>query len=135
MPSEPQQIGGWDGVERRRAPNDHEVMQRVEELLEQRLQSPGLKIRNFGDLQAALSIAVVLIGGIAWGLKLEARIDELLRNHVNMQAQISKGILPLTEERILSLTTRLDRREQEGERAMLMIRDVQKECQQAIRSK
>jgi hypothetical protein len=133
MPSEPQQIGGWDGVERRRRPNDHEVLQYIDEQVEVKLKEPGLRIRSFGDIYHAMSIAVVMIAGVAWGLKLEAKIEMTQKELTSMQLLINKGILPITEERLSSLTTRMDRREQEGERAMLMIRDVQKECLQAVK--
>lgn len=120
-------MGGWDGEERRRNPTDHEVLRRVEDT--------GLKIRSFGDIYHAMSIAVVMIAGVAWGLKLEARIEAAQRDQTEIRAQLSKGILPLAEERLNSLAGRLDRREQEGDRALVMIKEVQKECQQVLRGK
>jgi cob(I)alamin adenosyltransferase len=133
MPSEPQQIGGWDGVERRRKPSDHEVFQYIDDQVESKLKEPGLRIRSFGDIYHAMSIAVVMIAGVAWGLKLEAKIDMVQKELMSMQLLINKGILPITEERVNSLTARLDRREQEGERVANMVKEVQKECLQLIR--
>lgn len=133
MPSEPQQIGGWDGVERRRKPADHEVLHYIDEQVDAKLREPGLRIRSFGDIYHAMSIAVVMIAGIAWGLKLEAKTEMVQKELVQLQLLINKGILPVAEERLNSLTARLDRREQEGERMLVMIREVQKECQAAIR--
>jgi hypothetical protein len=93
----------------------------------------GLKIKTFSDVNAALSIAVVMLGGIAWGLKLESRIDAATKEIIDIRTMISRGILPVAEERLVSLTARLDRREQEAERALILIREVEKECREKLK--
>jgi len=40
---------------------------------------------------------------VAWGLKIEARIDEQQRNLTRITGHIDRGILPITEERIKQL--------------------------------
>lgn len=123
-----QQQAGWNGDERRHAPRDHEILRHVDEVLDQRLASPGLKVRTFGDLQAALSIAIVLLAGIAWGLKLESRLEDVLKQTQDLQVRVSRGILPLTEERLNHLAAILERQEVERKQVMDLVRDLQKEC-------
>jgi hypothetical protein len=118
---------GWDGIERRRDPDSHEVYAYIDRKM---AEPGGLKIKTFSDINAALSIAVVMLGGIAWGLKLETRIDSAVKEAVEVRTMVAKGILPVAEERLGSLTARLDRREQEAERALILIREIEKECQQ-----
>jgi hypothetical protein len=120
----------WDGLERRREPSSHEVYRYID----QKMAEPGgLKIKTFSDVNAALSIAVVMLGGIAWGLKLESRIDAATKEIIDIRTMISRGILPVAEERLVSLTARLDRREQEAERALILIREVEKECREKLK--
>lgn len=131
MPSEPQQLGGWEGNERRKHPTEHEVYRYID----QQLESKSLRISSFADIYHVLSIVMVLVGGVAWGLKLESKIEVVQQEQSEMTASVQKGILPVTEERLSSLTSRLDRREQESEKAMQMIMEVQKECQRVLREK
>lgn len=123
-----QQQAGWNGEERRLAPRDHEILRHVDEMLDARLASPGLKVRTFGDLQAALSIAIVLLAGIAWGLKLESRLEDVMAQTNDLRVQVGKGILPLTEERFNRLAEAISRAEIERKQVMDLVRDLQKEC-------
>jgi hypothetical protein len=122
--------GSWDGIERRHEPNAHEVYAYIDKKLSE---PGGLKIKTFSDVNAALSIAVVMIGGIAWGLKLESRIDVATRETVELRTVVARGILPVAEERLVSLTARLDRREQEAGQAMELIREIEKECRDRMK--
>lgn len=65
-----------------------------------------------------MTILVVLFGGIAWGLKLESRIDLVARDTKEAQriseeelrqvsAQLSRGILPIAAIRIETIEERL----------------------------
>jgi predicted phage tail protein len=54
-----------------------------------------------------LFLALMLVAGLAWGLKLESRIDSVLQavqlvelRVTEMDRTINRGILPLTEERM-----------------------------------
>jgi predicted phage tail protein len=54
-----------------------------------------------------LFLALMLVAGLAWGLKLESRIDSVLQavqlvelRVSEMDKTINRGILPLTEERM-----------------------------------
>ena len=65
--------------------------------------SSGFGINSWGDAQSMLFVAIMLLGGIAWGLKLEWRGDEQTVKIDSLRADISavagrvdKGILPIT---------------------------------------
>ena len=119
--------GGWDGIERRQAPGPHELYRYIDEHVA-RQAGERLKVRTFADLQALVTIGVVLVGGIAWGLKIEARVDSEAKRREELSVVMARGILPVAEERIQSLTARLDRREQEAQQVMELIQEVQREC-------
>lgn len=119
--------GGWDGVERRQGPSAHELYRYIDEHVS-RQTGERLKVRTIADLQALVTIGVVLIGGIAWGLKIEARVEDEAKRRQELTVTVARGILPLTEERLASLTARLDRREQEAQQALALIHQVQQEC-------
>lgn len=121
----PRNDDDWDGTERRREPSAHEIYSYIEK----RLAEPGgLRIKTFSDINAALSIAAVLFGGIVWGSRLESKTEKLAEEQFETRRIIDHGMLPLTEERLGSLTARLDRREQEAEKALALIREIEKEC-------
>lgn len=82
----------WDGRDRRRAPS-------------------GFSLDSWSSLQSLITIALVMLSGIAWGLKLEAKIEdcrskiedktESIRAEIaNMRATIDKGVLPVTAIRL-----------------------------------
>ncbi len=58
--------------------------------------------------QPIISVFLLLTGGLAWGLKLEARIDALTSQVQEMRAEVAKGILPVTEERIRGMAERIE---------------------------
>jgi hypothetical protein len=65
-----------------------------------------------------LPLALMFLAGIAWGLKLEARIDaevvantEQARGISRLQQQADAGILPVAAERINALNARVARLE------------------------
>ena len=81
-------------------------------------QQTSFSINSWPALQSLLSIAVMLFGGVAWGLKLESRIDMIAREHQEMhrqtehamttiQEQLQRGILPITAVRIESLEEKI----------------------------
>lgn len=122
-----EQPPAWDGSERRAVPPPHELYRYIDEHVH-RQAAERLKVRTFADLQALVMIGVVLVGGIAWGLKIESRVDSEAKRREELSVLLARGILPVTEERIQSLTARLDRREQEAVQAMELINQVQREC-------
>lgn len=92
---------GWDGRERRK---------------------PRWAIDNWSSLQGATSLLLLCLAGIVGGVKLISRLD-VLSEHLDrveqkvssIEAQTSRGILPVTqvriesvEERLRSLATRLE---------------------------
>ena len=50
MPSEPQQLGGWEGKERRKYPTEHEVYQYIDQQIES---SKTLRLSSFADIYHA----------------------------------------------------------------------------------
>jgi hypothetical protein len=79
----------------------------------------GFALNNWGSLASFMSVCLMAIAGIAWGLKLETRIDKyvdvqasmrerLLADIATTQAILSRGMLPVTEAKILSIEKRLD---------------------------
>ena len=71
----------------------------------------GYKVRSWGDIVAVATLLAMFLGVVAWGLKLEARIDAQQFIHNNdfnsinyevrgIEVDIARGILPRAEERI-----------------------------------
>jgi hypothetical protein len=124
---------GWDGEnERRQIPPPHVIYKFVAEQIQAQADS-RFRLRTFSDLQALLSLAVVLIGGIVWGSRLETKIEKALEEQQGIRTVMARGILPLAEERLASLAARLDRREQEAGQALELIREVEKECHEKLK--
>jgi hypothetical protein len=65
----------------------------------------NFSLNNWSAVQSLLTILVMAVAGIAWGLKLENRIDSLNSSYTSINTQISKGILPLADERINQIMT------------------------------
>lgn len=76
------------------------------------------ELNNWQSLQSFISIVLLLIAGIIWALKLEARIDSVTRSnqelHANLEkdlnavnVQLARGVLPITAIRLEALETRI----------------------------
>ena len=78
----------------------------------------GYKVRSYGDLLAVASLCTMLLAVVAWGLKLEARLDVVRDDLMHLNRQVGTGILPRAEERIEALNRELldIRREMEEHR-------------------
>lgn len=70
----------------------------------------GYKPKSYGDLLAIASIGSIFIGLCLWGLKLEGRIDQAIRQDLSFQSRVSSieerirpGILSIADERIRSM--------------------------------
>ena len=72
-------------------------------------------LHSWSDVTSLGSLILLGIGVIAWGLKLEARIDAQDRRIDTLEAQVGNGILPRAEERIHALERRMDRHEPDHE--------------------
>lgn len=91
----------WDGVDRRKTPD-------------------GFAVNSWSSLMSLLSICLMAVGGISWGLKLESRIDKysdmqssmrerFLADIATTQAVLARGMLPVTQAKIESIENRLDK--------------------------
>lgn len=79
--------------------------------LEKSIKPNGYAVRSWGDIVAVASLLAMFLGCVAWGLKLEAKLDTLQLIHTSdvnslvaennaLKIIIAKGILPRAEERI-----------------------------------
>lgn len=102
----------WDGQERRRSSETWDGVER-------RRSQEGFAVNSWSSLMSLLSICLMAVGGISWGLKLEGRIDKYQDTQASMrerfladiattQAIISRGMLPITEVKISAIEKRLD---------------------------
>lgn len=102
----------WDGHERYRSKDTWDGVER-------RKSQEGFAVNSWSSLMSLLSICLMAVGGISWGLKLEARIDKyqdtqssmrerFLADIASTQAVISRGMLPITEVKIASIEKKLD---------------------------
>lgn len=82
----------WDGIERRKTP-------------------PAMALNSWPAIQSFATLILMAIAGIAWGLKLETRLDveeknlsevktQVLTNYQDVRNALAKGILPIAEVRI-----------------------------------
>jgi hypothetical protein len=76
---------------------------------------PGIP-SNWTELYSAMMVLASAVAGVAWGLKLEHKIDrEIIRidGHEKilqkMDEILDKGILPLTEERLKNFAIQVER--------------------------
>ncbi len=60
----------------------------------------GFAIRSISDVVAFATLLALFLGVCAWGLKLEARNDQLQLRVAALEARVADGILPRAEERI-----------------------------------
>lgn len=100
---QPSEESAWDGMERRQSQS-------------------GFAVNNWSSLVSFMSVCLMAIGGISWGLKLESRIDKYADTQSSMrerfladiattQAVLSRGMLPVTQAKIESIENRLDKLE------------------------
>ena len=100
---QPAEENSWDGMERRQSQS-------------------GFAVNNWSSLVSFMSVCLMAIGGISWGLKLESRIDKYADTQSSMrerfladiattQAVLSRGMLPVTQAKIESIENRLDKLE------------------------
>lgn len=75
----------------------------------------GLALRNWGDLLAVATLLAMLLGVVAWGLKLEGELNSVRddTNHrlSNLESRVADGILPRAEERIEFQRKQIDKLE------------------------
>ena len=105
--------------------SDHEHHGRQQEAWDesaQRRSQSGFAINSWGNLMSFLSVCLMAIAGITWGLKLESRIDkyadlqssmreQFLADIATTQAILSRGMLPVTEAKINAMENRMDKLE------------------------
>lgn len=95
----------WDGVERRKP-------------------QEGFAVNSWSSLVSLMSICMMAVGGISWGLKLEARIDKytdlqtsllarFLADLATTQSLVARGILPVTEAKLQAIEQRINGMERE----------------------
>lgn len=72
---------------------------------------PVIRVSWLRDL---FPIVMLLISGLVWGMKLEARYDKLeteladAHGHIaSLQSEINKGILPITQEKLNGIDARV----------------------------
>lgn len=70
-------------------------------------------LNSWSDVGALSGLILLGFGVIAWGLKLEGKMDAQDRRIDQLEMQVGNGILPRAEERIRSLEQRLERHEDE----------------------
>ena len=68
----------------------------------------GYRIRGWSDVVAVAGLLSLLLGVIAWGLKLEGELNEVRNDVTELREQVGNGILPRAEERIEHLEKELD---------------------------
>ena len=81
----------------------------------------GYKPKSYGDLLAVATLIAMLMSTVAWGLKLENKIDaarddntELRVEIAKLRVEIAKGILPRADERIKALDIRIEHLEKDA---------------------
>lgn len=88
-------------------------------------------VRTWGDIQAMVWIVLMAIAGVAWGLKLEYRMEtsrddyKSIESHIlDVDRQLAKGILPLTEERMTRMASEAQRILTEQDRIRLELQEI-----------
>ena len=71
----------------------------------------GFAVRSWGDVLAVAGLLSLLLGFIAWGLKLEGELNTVRNQLAEVRAEVGKGVLPRAEERIDSHEQRIDKLE------------------------
>lgn len=75
---------------------------------------------NLGWIKDLFPLAMLVVSGLIWGMKLEGRADRAEDRTVALQAQvtaiqteINRGILPITQEKVAVLDRRMTKLEQD----------------------
>jgi len=58
--------------------------------------------------QPIISMFLLLLGGLAWGLKLESEVDSLVQQMFEIRLEIKEGILPIAKERISAMADKIE---------------------------
>jgi hypothetical protein len=75
----------------------------------------GFSIKSWSDLGSVLLLITFIVSGLAWGLKLEDRLDNIMEDVVTIRLELSPGVLPRAEERIAGLLRRIEKLEDQAE--------------------
>ena len=109
------------------------------------------RIQSWSDVIAVLSLGGLILGGVAWGLRLENRYSELdgrIMGHraevqqlieqvrteiaavqagvIDIKALVQRGVLPVTEVRLQTIESRLTEIEHEHQQERFRQRDEQR---------
>ena len=63
----------------------------------------GFSVRGWAQLNNMVYVAVMLVGCIGWGLKMEFRIDDNLQSVRALENRVNEGILPIAAIEIKTL--------------------------------
>lgn len=70
-----------------------------------------INIKTWGDVVALSTLLGLFLGVVAWGLKLESRIDLVSARVAAVERAVGDGRLPRTETRIEDLERRIEQLE------------------------
>lgn len=109
------------------------------------------RIQSWSDVIAVLSLGGLILGGVAWGLRLENRysnLDSRISAHrtevqqlieqvrveiatvnsgvIDIKALVQRGVLPVTEVRLQTIESRLTEIEHEHQQERFRLRDEQR---------
>lgn len=80
---------------------------------------------GFSEIQSLLTILLMAIAGIAWGLKLDYRLTDQMTLVSTLQQKLDAGILPITKERLEYQNQRIE----SLERRLGMMEEQVRQCQ------
>ncbi|MDD5371686.1 MAG: hypothetical protein PHQ40_21605 [Anaerolineaceae bacterium] len=66
------------------------------------------KISTWSELSAIVGMAVILLAFVTAFIHTLDSVEELSRENAILKAQIAKGVLPITEERLNQMKTQLE---------------------------
>lgn len=68
----------------------------------------AFSLNSWPALQSLLTIILIAIGGVAWGLKLETRLDNLKDRMYSLEEQTGGGKFPVAIERLNNVATQIE---------------------------
>lgn len=77
-------------------------------MVEKSIKPNGYAVRSWGDILAVALLVSLLLGVLAWGLKLESELNTVRDQVSSLREQVGNGILPRAEERIEALDKRVE---------------------------